>query len=233
MDNRENWANNIISHFDKSFKHRWTIFNETLSELQNSSHICLDIGCGEMSELSEDLDFKLKIGTDILFTQSTNLFSFPFLQSDIYSLPFKNHSIDIILLRFVVEHIELPKNALDEIFRVLKLTGKVLILTTNILSPIIFMPKVIPYKYRKKILLKIFRAGDEDIFPTYHRLNSFKAINSLKELFKIQKWYYVQDMNWSRKSIFYFFLIWHLFTKWTTLKFLRSNFIVLMQKSNS
>jgi SAM-dependent methyltransferase len=232
MDNREFLANKIISRFDKSFKHRWTIFNETLSELQNSSHICLDIGCGEMSELSEDLDFKLKIGTDILFTQSSNPIGFPFLQSDIYSLPFKNQSIDIILLRFVVEHIELPKDAFDEIYRVLKLTGTVLILTTNILSPIIFIPKIIPYKYRKKILLKIFKAGDEDIFPTYHRINSLKSVQKLNQLFTVQDWYYVQDINWSRKSIFYFFLIWHLFTKWTNLKFLRSNFIVLLQKPN-
>ena len=233
MDNREDRANKTISRCDKSFKHRWTIFNETLSNLQNPSHICLDIGCGEMSELSEDLDFKLKIGSDILFPQSANPFDFIFLQSDIYSLPFINQSLDIILLRFVVEHIELPKDAFDEIYRVLKPGGKLLILTTNISSPIIFIPKIIPYKFRKKILLKIFRVSDEDIFPTYHRTNSLKSIQKLNQLFNIQKWSYVQDINWSRKSVFYFFLIWHLFTKWTNLKFLRSNFIVLLQKSNS
>lgn len=233
MENREDRANKIISHWDKSFKHRWTIFNETFGELQNSNHACLDIGCGEMSELSENPNFKIKIGTDVSIPQNINEFDFPFLQSDIYSLPFKNQSIDIILLRFVVEHIEIPKNAFDEINRVLTPYGKILILTTNIKSPIIFLPKIIPYKFRKKMLLKIFGVGDDDIFPTYHHLNSLKSIKKLKHLFQIQKWYYIQDINWLRKSVFYFFLIWHLFTKWTNLKFLRSNFIVLLQKSNS
>ena len=233
MDNREDWANKIISRWDKSYKHRWTIFNETLSELQDSSHACLDIGCGEMSELSESLDFKTKLVTDVSFPKNTKSFDFPFLQSDIYFLPFKNQSIDIILLRFVVEHIEKSDDAFNEINRVLKPDGKILILTTNIKSPIIFLPKIIPYKFRKKILLKIFGVGDDDIFPTHHRINSFKSIQKLDQLFTIQKWSFVQDINWSRKSVFYFFLIWHLFTKWTNLKFLRSNFIVLLQKSNS
>lgn len=228
----EQYATQKINYWDKSFKHRWTIFNETLSNLQNSSHVCLDIGCGEMSELSENLNFKTKLGTDLLFPQNNKVFNFPFLQSDIYFLPFKNQSIDIILLRFVVEHIEIPDDAFDEINRVLKPDGKILILTTNIKSPIIFLPKIIPYKFRKKILLKIFGVGDDDIFPTYHRLNSLKSIKRLKHSFQIQKWHYIQDINWSRKSVFYFFLMWHLFTKWTNLKFLRSNFIVLLQKSN-
>ena len=233
MENREDWANNIISHWDKSFKHRWTIFNDSLRELQDSSFTCLDVGCGEMSELSEDLIFKTKIGSDILFPVDTKLFDFPFLQSDLYSFPFKDQSLDIILLRFVVEHIEFPDKAFEEISRILKPNGKILILTTNIKSPIIFIPKIIPYSIRKKIILKIFGANDDDIFPTYHRLNSLKAIKKLNKSFQVKKWFYVQDINWSSKTMFYIFLIWHLFAKWTNLKILRSNFIVLLQKSNS
>jgi len=233
MKNREDWANKVISRWDKSFKHRWTIFNNLLSDLQNPQSISLDIGCGEMSELSGDLDFKAKIGTDILAPKDKGIFDFPFLQSDIYSLPFKNQSIEIVLLRFVVEHVEFPEKAFEEICRVLKSDGHILIMTSNIISPIIFIPKIIPYKFRKKIILKLFGVDDNDIFPTYHRLNSLKAIKKLNHLFHIEQWCFVQDINWASKFIFFSFLIWHLFTKWINLKFLRSNFIVLLQKSNS
>jgi len=229
----EKFATKIIRRWDKSFKHRWIIFNETLRDLENSSHICLDIGCGEMSELSEDIEFKAKIGTDILSPKNTEIFDFPFLQSDLYSLPFKNQSIDVILLRFVVEHIKHPQHSFNEICRILKPGGRILILTTNINSPVIFLPKLIPYKLRKKIILKIFGVNDDDIFPTYHRINSQDTIKELNKAFRIQIWHYVQDMNWTSKPMFYLFLVWHLFSKWTNLKFLQSNFIVLLRKSNS
>jgi SAM-dependent methyltransferase len=233
MENREDWTNSIISRWDKSFKHRWIVFNETLRNLQNSSYTCLDIGCGKLSELSEDLDFKIKVGTDILFPQVNNTFNFPFLQSDLYYLPFRDQSIEIILLKFVVEHLEYPKKAFKEMNRILKPAGRILILTTNIRSPIIFLPKIIPYKMRKNIIHKIFGVDDDDIFPTYHHLNSLNTIKKLKKSFQIQKWFYIQDLNWSSKMMFYIYLIWHLITKWTNLKFLRSNFFALLKKISS
>ncbi len=185
MNYNERWATKIITRWDKSFKPRWVVFNEMLAGLQNSSYNCLDIGCGENSELAENLKYNIKIGTDLLPPKNKDALSIPFFQSDLYHLPFKDSSYDLILLRFVVEHIEYPKQAFNEISRILKQGGNVLILTTNICSPIIFLPKLFPFKNRKKLILKLLGVVDDDIFPTFHHLNTKHAIKKCT-YFKLQ-----------------------------------------------
>lgn len=87
----------------------------------------LDAGCGEGFVLSEfkkrsvgnyleGIDFSenaLNIGKDI----------FPYLplrRGDIYSLPYKDSSFDLVLCNEVMEHLEKPDKVVDEIKRVSK-----------------------------------------------------------------------------------------------------------------
>jgi ubiquinone/menaquinone biosynthesis C-methylase UbiE len=177
------------------------------------------------------LNFKLKTGTDLIIPQSKTDFPIPFLQADFYNLPFKNNSYDIILLRFVVEHIEQPKQALTEFFRVLKPEGKILIMTTNLISPIIFLPKLLPYSLRRKLIQKLFAAGEDDLFPTFHYLNTKRAFENYSDMFDIVDWKYIQDVNWNRKWLFGLFFTWHLLTRWFSTHFLRSNIITLLKST--
>ena len=48
---------------------------------------------------------------------------------------------------------------------------QLIVLTTNIISPIIFIPRLLP-KALNRLILKIFKVSEEDVFPTYHRFNS-------------------------------------------------------------
>lgn len=233
MNTNEKWADKIISRWDKSFKYRWTVFNNILADLQDPSHCCLDVGCGENSELVDELKFKLKTGTDLILPNDKKSLPIPFIQADLYNLPFKNNSFNLVILRFVVEHIQHPEKSFAEIQRILNPEGKVLIMTTNICSPLIFIPKLLPYSLRKKIILKLFGAADDDIFPTYHRLNSRNAFLKNMSSFKIQKWKYIQDVNFNRKWLFNLFFIWHLITKWFRLSFLRTNIITLIKNEKT
>ncbi len=230
MNKNEKWAAKIIKRWDKTVKSCWAVFNEILADLQNVEHNCLDVGCGEDTELAEDLKFKNKFGTDLIFPKNTPEYPIPFLQSDLYYLPFKDNSYNLIILRFVVEHIKYPLQAFTEFNRILKPGGHVLILTTNICSPIIFLPRLLPYKIRKKLIIKLFKAGDDDLFPTYHRMNTKYSLKKFAHLFNIVDLKYVQDLNWTRRWIFCLFFFWHLLSKWFFIHFLRSNFITLLKK---
>jgi len=233
LNDNEVWAKKFISKWDKSYNFSWSVYNNLVSESQNSKYNCLDIGCGNESELAEDLQFKIKLGTDLLAPQDIPALKIPFVQSDLYFLAFKNKCFDLILLRFVVEHIEFPQKAMQEISRILKPNGKIIILTTNIFSPIIFLPKLLPYKFRKKLILKIFGVAEDDIFPTYHRINSKRAIKKFNSLLFVQKWQYIQATSWNRKWTFSLFFFWHLLTKWFWATWLRSNIITVLRKTNS
>ena len=230
VDNRQ-WAKKVINRFDSSYRHRWELFDQYLEKLQNKDHTCLDIGCGESEELDLKYIFKYKTETDILFPSIKKKRLIPFIQSDLYYLPFRDSSFDLILLRFVIEHIAEPFEAFFEFGRILKKGGRILILTTNIYSPFIFLPKLLPYLFRKKLMLLLYKVTSEEIFPTYHYLNSRKAIAQLEPYFKVKDWIYIQDINWTRKGIFIMFFIWHLITKWLNLSFLRTNFLTILKKN--
>ncbi len=80
-----------------------------------------------------------------------------FIKADIGNLPFDSEYADLITLRFVVEHFQDQNKYLSELTRVLKKGGKIIILTTNLLSPLIFIPKfLLPYSIKSRILTKTF-----------------------------------------------------------------------------
>ena len=189
MTRNEQWARNIIKNTDPDCRPRWEVFDSLIKELGDSNQRCLNVGAGTKEEFDLADLFRSAIDTDVLYPEIVTEKNVPFIQSDIKNLPFKDKSIDLVLLRFVVEHLSDPEEAFGEINRILAPGGKVLIVTTNLSSPIIFLPKIfLPYSIRKWLLKIIFQAQDDDIFPTYHRINTKRAyvklshILSLKEL---------------------------------------------------
>jgi len=229
----EQWARNIISRFDPSFQPRWEVFDAFVEELANSSRRCLNIGSGIYEDPDFSLNFRLIIDTDIMYTVDTAHRKIPFVQSDLYHLPFQNDTFDVVLLRFVVEHLKHPQPAFQEIGRILSRKGKVVIITTNLISPFIWLAKLLPYGLRKLIMKKIYRVAEEDVFPTYHRLNTRRHIKKLEPHFTIRRWQYLQDANWNRRWLFVLLFAFHLKIKWLGLYALRSNFITVLEKSNS
>jgi ubiquinone/menaquinone biosynthesis C-methylase UbiE len=232
MEKNEIWARKIISRFDPSFKPRWEIFDQIIGKLQNETHACLDLGCGSNQVLENHFHFRKKIELDILKPESHKKRDNPFIQADLYNLPFKQNSYDLILMRFVVEHIENPDMAFSEIARILKKDGRILILTTNIFSPFIFISKLFPYRIRKLIILLLYNIKEEDVFPTYHKLNNILAFKRLAPIFYIEDWHYIQDANWSKKLLFFIFFSWHLITKCFHLYYLRTNILLTLKKQS-
>jgi SAM-dependent methyltransferase len=232
MTRNEQWARNIIEKTDPGCRPRWEVFDSLIENLGDSYQRCLNVGAGTKEEFDLAHLFKSAVDTDILYPENFKGRNVPFVQSDIINLPFKDKSIDLILLRFVVEHISDPERAFHEINRVLSPDGNVLIVTTNLSSPIIFLPKIfLPYAIRKWLLKIIFRAHDDDIFPTYHRINTKSAYRKLSHILTLKDLIYIQDINWTHKWLFLLFYIYHLKTKFFHLKFLRSNIIAILHKS--
>jgi ubiquinone/menaquinone biosynthesis C-methylase UbiE len=85
----------------------------------------LDVGCGEGVTL--DKIQKMKIGKklegvdnfDDAITIGTKTFpNLSLKKADIYNLPYKDNSFDMVLCNEVLEHLERPQDALDELRRV-------------------------------------------------------------------------------------------------------------------
>jgi SAM-dependent methyltransferase len=233
-DQNEIWARSIIARTDPQCRPRWEVFDEKITQQADSSHFCLNIGAGTNEEFDLAGQFTFAVDTDILRPASLAFRTVPFLQVDLMHLPFAQNSFDLVLLRFVAEHISDPQKALAEISRVLRPDGQVLILTTNLCSPFVFLPKfLLPYRFRKWLMKVIFRVRDDDVFPTYHRMNTRKSLSRVNSSLEIKELIYLQDINWTRRWLFLLLYAFHLKTKIFHLTGLRSNILARLVKITS
>jgi len=194
------WARAYALAFDPDFKFRWEYYDQLLLANLNSKTEWLDIGCGYNNDVKQFGDkTSFACGLDIILTDQHEL---PFVQGDIYKLPFKSNSFDFISLRFVVEHIEFPQKAFNEMHRILKPNGRILIMTTNLSSPLIYLPRILPFKLKQFLLEKIFDGHHKDIFPTFHKLNRRSDYQTLTDKFDITQFSYIQDTNIARRWLF-------------------------------
>ncbi len=227
-DNRE-WSERILKKIDPGFRHRWEVFNEALQENLSSRSVWIDLGCGNDLMVEEFGRFAaLSVGVDIIRPGA----SFKrFVRADLKKLPFKNEAIDLITLRFVVEHFESREPYVAELERVLRKNGKVMILTTNLLSPLISIPRLFPESLKTKILSKLFKVSGKDIFPAYHKLNTPEVIKAAGKNLSLLKIQCLSDLNYKRKWLFILFLGFHLITKIKFLERLRTNLFGILEKT--
>jgi len=227
LDNKE-WSDNILRKVDPSFKHRWEVFDDAIRKYVTPETVWLDLGCGDNATIREFGPLaKQAIGVDIVRHEQL---AGPFVLADIRHLPFADASVDLITLRFVVEHFAERQSYFDELHRVLKPGGRIILLTTNIASPFIFLPRIfLPYPLKHALITKIFKVADEDIFPTYHQANSRHALQTLQG-FTAEHFEYISDLNYTRKWMFLVFLMWHILTASRPLFFLRTNIFAVLRR---
>jgi len=96
----------------------------------------LDLGCGSgvlAESVDERFDNKFSI-TCSDFNKREYMGTYDFRQADLNApkLPFKDSSFDVILLIEVIEHVDNPSRLLDEIHRILKKNGTLIMSTPNV-----------------------------------------------------------------------------------------------------
>jgi len=225
-------AEKIIRIFDPSYHQRWEIYDGILRRLTGSGARWLDGGCGKNSAI-EEFPSDITVGLDI-YHHPGSLHKAPchLVIGDMKTLPFRDGAFTLVTLNTVVEHFEDPGAVFKEIFRVLEPGGHVLIHTTNRISPLIMLGKLVPEALRIRLMRTWFGAEEHSVFKTYHRLNTIPAFRNI-EGFDPLELHAVQDMNWTNRAVFFGLLAFHLMTKIPGLWRLRSNFVVVLRKKAS
>jgi len=229
MMNNKEWSEKILRKVDPSFKHRWEVYNDLIKNSINSQTVWLDCGCGDNNMVNSfGQCAKTAIGIDLIDAVNKN----NFIKAKISNIPLPSNYTDLITLRFVVEHFDNAGENFSELIRILKPNGRIIILTTNLLSPIIFLPRLIfPYRLKSKILEKTFKVKDKDIFPTYHKLNTPRFYSSNPFGLRLKNITFISDLNYTRKIIFLMLLFWHMLTNSKLLRKFRTNLLVVLEKS--
>lgn len=141
---------------------------------ESSGQKVLDVGCGEGSlifELSKNLKDKIFYGIDISKTginkaARRTINKAQFILYDGKNVPFSDNYFDLVLSSFVFEHLENPKIIFDEMTRVVKKDGLIIIACPNFGSPLFKSP----CNSKNKLYLFISRL--------LHEFKSFKKFKS-------------------------------------------------------
>jgi SAM-dependent methyltransferase len=225
-------ALSLIRTLDPGYHHRWEIFDGIVKRISGPEARWLDGGCGTNLAV-EEFPCALNVGLDAHrhpeLRRNPGAF---FVQGELERLPFRDRTFTLATLNTVVEHLCAPAAVFHEINRVLEPGGHLLIHTTNILSPPIFLGKLIPHRVRRAMFTRIMGAGESDVFPALHRANTPGVLLRI-EGFVAEEFHAVQDLNWNNRVFFSCLLAWHLLTRLPGLWRLRTNLIVLLRKTGT
>jgi SAM-dependent methyltransferase len=103
---------------------------------------------------------------------------------DLARLPFASNTFDFITCAMVVEHLKEPGTAIKELGRVLAPGGRLIIHTVNYWGyPTLLaqLSKMIPFGLRRRLIARITKRQEVDIFPTYYRCNTAGRMRRLLE----------------------------------------------------
>lgn len=173
-----------------SLKYSQTIYEELLFSHSNNVSKWLDLGCGHqllppwrlVQERSLAARPHLLVGLDYDYNSLRNHKTIKHLvRGDISRLPFPPETFDLVTSNMVFEHLSDPESQLSEIFRVLKPSGSLIFHTPNSASYGTIIRKAIPETLKAKLIWFLHDRKEEDVFPTYYRVNTERTIRKLGE----------------------------------------------------
>ena len=89
------------------------------------------------------------------------------------------HTFDLITMRMVAEHIQDPSGLLAGFAHLLNPSGKVVIFTPFLWSPIPILTRLIPFQLHHSIKKKFWGTEEKDTFPVAYKMNTRRTLNRL------------------------------------------------------
>lgn len=173
-------------------------FYGRLNALLKPDMVAVDLGAGRGQQFDTDNAYKYQllniqgkvekvIGIDVDDAVLQNAHVDEAHVYDGGRLPLGDYSVDLIYCDWVLEHIEHPDIFTSEVNRVLRPGGWFCARTPNSFSILAMASRLIPNQLHAKFLQKIQPGHREarDVFPTFYRMNSRRAI---RRLFPDCKW---------------------------------------------
>ncbi len=139
----------------------------------------LDVGCGHGNFVIDELQgsWGRKVGIDLSVEETAGNVSLDeIVCGRLESLPFADHSFDIVLSLWVLEHLENPQKGLKEIYRVLKPGGFFAFVTPNASSFLILIRRLSSKRFANWINESVYGRKEKDTFEVYYRFNKMSDI---------------------------------------------------------
>jgi len=157
------------------------IFRDKIDALVRSETKILDVGCGH-GDLLKDIFAKTQhsygIDPDANAVARNRILQHASVAT-VEKMPFEDDFFDVVALAWVVEHLEDPKKAFAEIFRVLKPGGKVVFLTPNAWNYNVWIIRAIPDRFHDFLTRRLYGRQERDTYPVKYRMNTPSRVRKI------------------------------------------------------
>ncbi len=154
-------------------------FNLVASQLR-PEHCLLDLGCGSGTGLT---DFRghsaFVVGCDHSNDLRNNQFISAGVRGDAYKLPFSDQAFDVVVMDFVIEHLEFPYQCAVEIARVLKPGGFLFFRTPNFYHYVSITAFLTPQWVHRIVVRRLAEYEHVNPFETFYRANTRSAVEQV------------------------------------------------------
>jgi ubiquinone/menaquinone biosynthesis C-methylase UbiE len=168
------------------------VYGDMLRRYVTSEVTWLDAGCGwrllgkDLEPLEDTLvsTARFVVGADLEFESLSKHRNITRrVGTALDSLPFPDHSFDLVTCNMVVEHLENPRRSFAELVRVLKSNGALVVHTPNTLNYLVMANQLLKKILPRPFLLRVARLSDgraaSDFFPTFYRANTSRRLREL------------------------------------------------------
>ena len=232
------WRNSIMEKVWHGGTHATRYYRERLDNAIQPGMRILHAGSGwDKKQVSiKYKDTCTVVGID-LDPAVAERFHSEFHLASLNKMPFEDNSFDVVFSEYVFEHLEEPDGAFQEIRRVLKPGGKLLVITPNLFSYKSLAAHFTPYSFHVWMgNIRYGRGHEADMYPTTFLCNTRGAFKRFakKHGFQINNMAIVTNgPTWFSKFpvIFEIFQLFHLLIdRIEALSWLRCGMIVEMEK---
>lgn len=98
---------------------------------------------------------------------------------DCTTLPYPDNFFNLVTANMVAEHVDSPEQFASEVRRVLTPGGLFVLHTPNVHHPLIALASALPHSFVRWFASLADGRSHCDIFPTFYRINTRRAIHSL------------------------------------------------------
>jgi SAM-dependent methyltransferase len=172
----------LLKRYFRPEDHPYNVLGRAVARRLQCTDTLLDAGCGRSAPVLRSFQGKAArlIGVDLVdFAVDSGDGGLELLCGDLNQIRLETGSVDGIVSRSVMEHLQDPLSTYREFARLLKPGGWVIFLTPNLWDYASLLAKAIPNRFHPMLVAKTEGRAEFDTFPTHYRSNTPGAIRHL------------------------------------------------------
>jgi ubiquinone/menaquinone biosynthesis C-methylase UbiE len=159
----------------------FSVFKREVLKLLSPESTIVDIGCGRKAKFLRSLSSNVKkaYGIDPDVRETIVDGNLQIMNGNAEAIPLPDHSVDVVTMVDVVEHLRDPERVFGECKRILKHGGSLISIAPCKLYPPTAVGRLIPFRLRRLANRIVTSTETEDTFPAYYKANSYLTLHRL------------------------------------------------------